>query len=517
MALAALALIAVQTARTALRAAFTNADSAKEFLVYAHAGPGPKTALKQIETLSYNLTGGLDLPVAYDNDAAYPYWWYLRHYTQSLSFGASPGRELLRYPIVVAGENNYARVEAYLGEAYRSVVYERMWWPIEDYSGLTWDRIRSAVTSPEMRRALWELWFNRNYQPYAELKGRDLSPRGWSPASRMKVYIREDLATGYPGGTYAGELTDESAFVDTYGVSTFSLSPQTVLGGPGSAPGQLQSPRQIAFTAQGNLLVADSDNNRIQLFSPAGDLLLNVGVFADSASGAAPGGSFNQPWGVAAGTEGFFVADTWNHRVQHFDSQGSFLNSFGYFGTDGGELAMYGPRSVAVNDVGQVFVVDTGNKRVLVFDAQGTPLGQFGGGGIEPGRLDEPVGIAIGPDGRIYVVDTWNQRVQIFREDPPGIFQLDDAWPVEAWYGQSVENKPYLAVAPDGQVCVSDPEGARVLCFDPQGTFLRGVVSPALNRPSGLAFDAQCRLWVADAETDQILAFDLGGCSSIER
>jgi len=72
MALAALALIAVQTARTALRAAFTNADSAKEFLVYAHAGPGPKIALQQIETLSYNLTGGLDLPVAYDNDAAYP-------------------------------------------------------------------------------------------------------------------------------------------------------------------------------------------------------------------------------------------------------------------------------------------------------------------------------------------------------------------------------------------------------------------------------------------------------------
>jgi predicted membrane-bound mannosyltransferase len=507
-----IALIAVQTARTAVRAAFANADSAKEFLVYAHAGPGPKIALREIETLSYNLTGGLDLPVAYDNDAAYPYWWYLRHYGQAFSFGTSPSRELLRYPIIVAGENNYSRVEAYLGEDYRSVVYERMWWPIEDYNGLTWERIRAALASPEMRRALWELWFNRDYGPYAQLKGRDLSPRGWSPASRMKVYVREDLAPGYPGATYAGETTEDAAFIDAYGTSTYSLAPEVLVGGPGVALGDLQSPRQIAFTDSGNLLVADSDNHRVQVFTAGGEPLFAWGQYADAGLGPAPGGTFNQPWGIAAGDGNVFVADTWNHRIERFNEQGDFLNSFGTFGTEGGELALYGPRSLAVDGEGRIYVVDTGNKRVLVYDDQGTPLAQFGGGGIEPGRLDEPVGIAIGPDGRIFVADTWNRRVQIFRETSPGDFQPDGEWGVDAWYGQSVENKPYIAVSPVGQVCVSDPEGARVLCFDEQGAFLQGIVSPGMDRPSGLAFDQSCRLWVADAEADQIRAFDLGGC-----
>jgi DNA-binding beta-propeller fold protein YncE len=262
----------------------------------------------------------------------------------------------------------------------------------------------------------------------------------------------------------------------------------------------------------GNLLVADSENNRIQELSPDGTLVRAWGEFADVGAELAPGGTFNQPWGIAFGEAGIFVADTWNHRIQRFDAQGAFLGSFGVFGTDGGEMSLYGPRSLALDPEGRIFAVDTGNKRVLVFDPQGAPVAQFGGGGVESGRLDEPVGIAIDTQGLIYIADTWNQRVQVFKERGTGFFEVETEWPVEAWYGQSIENKPYIAVGPDGQVCISDPEGARVLCFDEDGQFLRGIVSPAMARPSGVAFDISCRLWVADAETDQILAFDLGGC-----
>ena len=135
------------------------------------------------------------------------------------------------------------------------------------------------------------------------------------------------------------------------------------------------------------------------------------------------------------------------------------------------------------------------------------------GGGLESGKLDRAGWIAIGPDGLIFIADTWNQRVQVFHERGTGFFEVEEReWPVEAWYGQSIENKPYIAVGPDGQVCVSDPEGPRVLCFNSEGQFLRGIVSPAMARPSGVAINSTCQLWVADAETDQILGFDLGGC-----
>ena len=348
----------MQTARTALRAAFTNADSAKEFLVYAHAAPGPAIALEQIENLSYNLTGGIDLPVAYDNYAAYPYWWYLRDYPQAYSFGASPSRELLRYPIVVAGKSNYARVEAYLGERYQSVEYERLWWPIE-ISGLTWERIRAAMASPEMRRALWDLWFNRDYKAYEQVTGHDLpTAAGPRPSECRSTYARISLPA-IPGEPTQATLLTGSTFIDAYGDGTLTLQPNQVIGGPGQAPGSFQAPRQIAFTLDGDLIVANSENHRIEQFSADGILVRAWGEYADVGVEAAPGGTFNQPWGLAAGASGIFVADTWNHRVQRFDADGTFQGSFGVFGTDGGPTSFYGPRSLALDAGGRVFAVDT--------------------------------------------------------------------------------------------------------------------------------------------------------------
>jgi tripartite motif-containing protein 71 len=41
-------------------------------------------------------------------------------------------------------------------------------------------------------------------------------------------------------------------------------------GAPGARPGHLNDPKQIAFDPDGNLWVADSDNNRLQAFKPDG-------------------------------------------------------------------------------------------------------------------------------------------------------------------------------------------------------------------------------------------------------
>lgn len=60
------------TFRTAATAAYINYDTAKEFLVYAHAASGPKEILAQVEEISRRLTRGLDIQVAYDNDASTP-------------------------------------------------------------------------------------------------------------------------------------------------------------------------------------------------------------------------------------------------------------------------------------------------------------------------------------------------------------------------------------------------------------------------------------------------------------
>lgn len=67
--------------------------------------------------------------------------------------------------------------------------------------------------------------------------------------------------------------------------------------------------------------------------------------------------SFTWPRSVAVGPDGsLVVADSSNHRVQVFDSNGRFLHSFGKQGSGDGELD--NPAGVAVNRIGQIIVSD---------------------------------------------------------------------------------------------------------------------------------------------------------------
>ncbi len=108
----------------------------------------------------------------------------------------------------------------------------------------------------------------------------------------------------------------------------------------------------------------------------------------------------------------------------------------------------------------RLYVMDTGNKRVVVFNEDGTYVSQFGGAGLDPGLFDEPVGIAIDANGAIYIADTWNQRIQTFMPSEDGLSYTPlRQWDVDAWYGQSLENKPFIAVDNRGHVFITDPEG----------------------------------------------------------
>ena len=541
-------LLAVQTGRDAFRAAYINYDYATEYLVYAHAAPLPKELFGQIEELSIRTTGTTtDIVVAYDNDVRYPYWWYMRRFTNKIDFDVNPTRDARRALVIAVGDANLTKITPVVRQDYFEFAGMRLWWPNMDYWNLKWGTIESERTSAlqteyagtdkimpamnilgyleyawphikpfftdaQVRNAVFQIWFNDDFTEWGALKNSTAyTLTDWGVANRMHYYIRKDIAAQlWPYGASAQALVTP---VDPYAAITTTASPDLVLGAAGTEPGQFQSPRAVAVAADGSLYVVDSMNDRIQHLSQDGKVLQVWGTRADTSQGEAPGGTFNEPWGIAVAPDGsVYVADTWNYRIQKFTAEGKFVSMWGFFGqaADAPE-AFYGPRGVAVDTQGRVYVADTGNKRIVVFGPDGEYITQFGTPGMGLGQLDEPVAVALDAAGHVYVTDTWNQRVQVFAPAADGLVYTAIAeWPVDGWYGQSVENKPFIAVDATGNISITDPELCRLITFSPGGQPVRvwdGCLEGTLLLPSGIASDGSGGLWVTNAGNGTLVHF----------
>lgn len=505
------ALLAVVTVRTMTRLNYINYDLATEFMVYAHGAPDVKIALRQIEDVSWRTTGApRDVSVAYGEREYTIFSWYLVLFPNATYYGRTPDPVRLREsPVVIAGSPQWAAVDPILSPDYDYFSYKFLWWPIEDYRNMSWARIRGALTNPEMRRALWDIIWNRDYRRYAQLKGRTITLKEWPFRDEFRLYVRRDLAQqiwGYRLGATGAEPPRPYAtpMPDPYANRVLPLSPTPVIALPVGAP------RGLAVAPDGSIYVADSLNHRIWQLSQQGAVLNSWG-----GEGSGPG-QFREPWDVAVDGEGHvYVADTWNHRLQKFTAQGEFVRSWGTVGQfmrgdPNGEGAFYGPRALEVGPDGYLYVADTGNKRVQVFDTDGRFLWDFGGAGRNPGQLNEPVGLGFTLMGDVVIADAWNQRIQVLLRMGTPVQQ----WSVPTWNVDNPEDKPYLAIDAAGRIAVTDSSRGRILVFDAQGTLVGTLGGDqTLQFPSGLAFTPEGQLLVSDAHAAKILRYrmtDLG-------
>ncbi|MBL7064105.1 MAG: TIGR03663 family protein [Anaerolineae bacterium] len=513
--LVALLLPVLLTIRTAWRFCYVNYDYPTEFLVYAHAGPAVKESMRQIEELSRRVAGGPNvIEVAYGSDGSWPFNWYLRNYPNRIFYGEQPSRDNMDVPVIIAGREQWEAVAPYMGDDYLVNTYTYLWWPMEDYKNMTWARLTHAITDPQTRAALWDIWYDRDYRRYDELTGKTHTLDQWPLHSEYRLYVRRDVAAQMWDLGTTGLV--EIGPTDPYADGWQELTARLVFGSEGTGPGQLQNPRGIEVGPDGFVYVADSGNHRIQKFTADGEFVAAWGQQSTIETEAGLPRGFNEPWDVAVAFDGtMYVADTWNHRIQELDTEGDPVTAWGLFGQYGpddpmGQSAFYGPRGIAIGPGGRVYVTDTGNKRIQVFEPDGRFAFQWGGGGALEGYLDEPVGIAIGgPDDEVYVADTWNRRVQVFDSD--GVFLRQ--WPIAGWDAGLPEEKPYLAVDAEGRVYVTDPGHYRVLVFDGQGEYLfsfgqYGFDESSFALPTGIATGEDGSIYVTDAHSGRVLVFD---------
>ncbi len=531
--------LTVLTVRTAWTFAYVNDDYPTEYLVYAHGGADVKRVMSQIEEISEQIAGERQIDVGYGEDGSLPFKWYFRNYPNAVQYPQGQGltRGHLEKSILIVGNNNWGDVQPYLGGDYVCNPYTYLWWPMQDYFGLTWERLRYALFNPEMRHGVWDVVFRRDYRQYEAASGHRVRLSEWPLRNDFRLCIRQDLLPqvwdSHLAPTAASVAEAEAEAQPFFGLE-LDVEADLVVSVAGS-------PHGLAFDAEGVVYVADGANHRIVKVSPDGQILdtwdstwhqdLAPGSWQpgclDTDTGAPlaqAAGEFCEPWGVAVGPQGkVYVVDTWNHRVQVFAPDGQFISTWGQWGLvgegqEGAETWFYGPRSLVVDQEGRVYVSDTGNKRVAIFDRSHQFLSSLGGGGVLPGYLDEPVGLALDLEGALYVADTWNRRVQVFAWGQ-GQAAFVREWPVPGWGSQSINDKPYIDVDRAGRVYVTDPENYRVLVFDQWGEPLVslgqfGQDAKSFKLPSGLGVDPRGNLWVSDMLTGRLLRFPALDASS---
>ena len=469
--------------RTAVGLSIYRADAANEPLVYNTSTPEIRPLMERILRLSRDLTalnrtvadptGGHGLSVAVDPTVEWPIRWYLRDFPNlqivsaaSLATGTS-GTTTPPQLIFRPGDGKPATSGDYTPQTYK----------------LTWSYPASqALTGGERPLLRWLnfLVFRNDVAPAASVNmtveyGTELAQRLTLPASSQGPF----------------NLTDRA--------------------GQGRAPGQFDSPRDMAFGPDGSLYVVDMRNARVEQFAADGTFLRQFGSLGRN-DGQLWRESNRGPTGIAVGVDGaVYVADTWNYRVQKFTADGQFVAKWGTYvnlvtgqpGLD--RTGLYGPRGIAIDPNGDLYVTDTGNARVVVYGPDGTFRREFGTKGAGPNQLDEPVGIAVSADGtRVYVADSTNARISVFDAQGQPVAQ----WAVAEWKGKSYY-EPYLALDSSGALYATSSTTRQVLKFNASGQVVARssggtAAADTFTAPFGIAIDKSGQIYVSDGTKNSV-------------
>lgn len=271
----------------------------------------------------------------------------------------------------------------------------------------------------------------------------------------------------------------------------------------GTGVGQLQFPAGVTIDSSGNIIVADTWNHRVQVFDSSGTHLNTFGINGTG------NGQFIWPLGITVNSSGnIIVADTWNDRVQVFDSSGTHLNTFGSNGFGNGELIL--PSAVAVDSLDEIIVVDSGNGRIQVFDSGGEFLREFGSFGTGNGQFVYPYGVSVDGSDNIIVTDWDGHQVLVF--DSSGT--LLNTFGANGTGDGQFQNPAGVEVDGSGNIIVADYDNHRIQVFDSEGNFHSkfgsfGNGDGEFNNPCDVAVDGSGNIIVADFLNSRIQLFGI--------
>ncbi len=302
----------------------------------------------------------------------------------------------------------------------------------------------------------------------------------------------------------------------------------TTLAGSGTrgsidGPGDIawfSYPVGIALDSQGNVLVADSNNDKIRKIDSQGRVSTLAGI-GNRIDGTGSRASFSSgpSWLAFDGSRDLFVAD--GNILRKVTPEGSVSTVAGCgWNCGGGEFYFAFSAGVAVDKNGTAYVSASDQNQIL----KTSPGGQFSihAGSGEAGDLDgskesaafnEPRGLAFDGSGNLYVADNNNHTIRKISLD--GVVSTFAGVGIQGSADgigqQAAFHSPQGLVADQsGNVYVADAGNHKIRKITPQGmvSTLAGSgkagardgsgQAAAFNGPVGLCIDSQGNLYVAD-------------------
>ena len=343
----------------------------------------------------------------------------------------------------------------------------------------------------------------------------------------------------------SGASSVQSIVIRGYIISRFAQS-ASVYAGSGAfgrddgstTTARFDTPRGLAYAADGRLFVADSVNDRIRVIDANGSTVSTyAGSFFGSDDGSTTTASFDNPRGLALAADGrLFVADDQNNLIRVIDANGSIVSTYagtGLLSSDDGSTTtatFAAPTGLALAADGRLFVSDRGSHIIRVINANGSIVSTYAGtggfsfvfdGSTTTATFNAPRGLALAADGRLFVADDQNRLIRVV--DANGSTVSTYAGGIGSFNGGFVDgstatarfNRPFDVLQAGKTLFVADGANQAVRVIDASGTVStllleNNLLGVNLGTPLGLAISTDGRRVFISHSRNQIIVVNTG-------
>ena len=264
----------------------------------------------------------------------------------------------------------------------------------------------------------------------AALSAQLNSPQGVAVDSHGNIYISDS-------GDRRIRVVSTSGVINAYAGTGTPCFPMAGCGdGSAATAASLSNPWQLAVDSAGDLFIVDAPTSRVREVNAATQIISTVGGtgFAGFGGdgGAATAAALNHPRGVAVdGSGNVLVADTGNQRIRVFPLGGNISTlaggGSGYDGSLGTSAILGAPNGVALDSEGDLYIADTYNNRVrevtpssppgtygTISTIVGTGIAGFAGdgGAALSAEINSPTSVAVDSLNNVYVADAGNMVIR---------------------------------------------------------------------------------------------------------